>query len=88
MTARDTGEFELASKKSRYFYGGWLAGLGLVFAYGFLFLPSRFQELREGPLKQQSSDTRGTYTRIKNTAHRNTAYFSAILESENDFSSD
>jgi len=40
-SGRETGQYELADLVTRYLYAGWLAGMGLVFAYAFLFVPSR-----------------------------------------------
>jgi hypothetical protein len=38
---RETGQYELADVFTRCIYAGWLGGLGVVFAYGFLWVPSR-----------------------------------------------
>jgi TMEM70/TMEM186/TMEM223 protein family len=39
---RDTGDIVLADPLSRYTYGGWLFGMGLIFASVILFVPSRY----------------------------------------------
>jgi hypothetical protein len=41
---RETGKYELASATKRYVFAGWLTGMGLIFAYAFLFVPSRYQD--------------------------------------------
>lgn len=41
LTIRETGKYEIASPTKRYIYAGWLSGMGIVFAYAFLFVPSR-----------------------------------------------
>lgn len=82
---RDTGQYEVADTFTRFLYAGWLGGMGLIFAYGFLFVPSRYHAFLvplELMWKSGYSDIHGS--RVKTTFDSSSWSPPAVFEGQDD----